>query len=58
MVDKGSVPYSQDLQAKRMQDLESITFLTANEKREMFGLDPLDESELPSRTQEDGDESS
>ena len=57
MVDKSSVPYSQDLQAKRMQDLKDITFITDNEKREMFGLEPLKESELPNNTQEVGDES-
>ena len=53
MVDRSSVPYAQDLQAKRMQDLQSITFLTDNEKREQFGMAPLDEAELPQDTQEE-----
>ena len=58
MVDKASVPYAQDLQAKRMQDLESITFMTDNEKREMFGLEELDEVNLPANnnTAENGNE--
>ena len=43
MVDKASVPYAQDIQAKRMNDLEAITFLTDNEKRVMFGLEELEE---------------
>ena len=42
MVDKSSIPYSQDIQAKRMQDLQDITFMTDNEKRAMFNLAPLE----------------
>ena len=44
MVDKSSLYLMPKiLQAKRMQDLQNITFITDNEKREMFDLlEPLE----------------